>query len=300
MANSNHFAPPKRSGLILHSLLMVVLATAAIWGFISLTRVEMGMQFLISLLATLVSFVPLPLLAYRAYALQQADYVLDRESLAIKWGLRAENIPLSDIEFMRPASDLTIPLRLPRFSLYGSIVGVRRHPDLGTVEFLASDRKRLLLVGTARRVFVISPNDPAGLARNFARATEMGSLTPVQPVSVYPSFVVNEAWTDKSVRFLWLTTIFLNLALFVWASLVIPSMPSVLLGNVENGQAVPSSQLIILPVTSLLLSVMGHAAGLYFYRWEKERPLAFILWFSNLVMSLSFLIAGLFIHQPPM
>ena len=123
----------------------------------------------------------------------------------------------------------------------------------------------------------ISPENPAGLTQTFARATELGSLTPVESKSVYPSFVVTQAWESGVARYLWLTTLFLNLGLFIWASLIIPSTPRVALGPQFVGSAletVPSSQLIIFPVASLLLAVAGWIAGLYFYRWEKERVLA--------------------------
>lgn len=294
--NVGHFPPPKRRGLIIHSVLILVLAVIASAGFFNLTRTNVGPVFLISLLVALASFAPIPFFAYRAYSLLHADYHLDRDSLAIKWGLRVEDIPLTDIEFIRSSDDLTVPLSLPTLRLPGGLLGMRRHPDLGVVEFLASDAKKLLLVATAKRVFIISPQDPTGLAQTFARATEMGSLTPVESKSVYPSFVVTQAWANGVARYFWLTTFFLNLGLFVWASLIIPSTPRVAFSALET---VPSSQLIIFPVVSLLLSMIGWVAGLYFYRWEKERPLAFTVWGSSMLMSLSFLIAVLFIITTP-
>jgi hypothetical protein len=239
---------------------------------------------------------------YRAYSLWRADYHMDRDSLAINWGLRVEDIPLSDIEWMRPADDLTRPLVLPSFRLPGGLLGMRRHPDLGVVEFLASDAKKLLLVATAKRVFVISPEDPSTLTQTFARATELGSLAPVEAKSVYPSFVVTQAWESGLARYLWLTALFLNLGLFIWASLIIPSTPRVALGPQFVGSAletVPSAQLIIFPVASLLLTVLGWVAGLYFYRWDRERILAFIVWGSSTFSSLLFLLAVLFIITTP-
>jgi hypothetical protein len=302
LMNVGHFPPPKRRGLIIHGAIILVLAIIAVIGFINITRADVGPAFLISLLVALAAFAPIPFLVYRAYSLWRADYHLDRDSLAINWGLRVEDIPLSDIEFIRSSDDLTTPLALPSLSIPGGLLGMRRHPDLGVVEFLASDRKKLLLVATAKRVFVISPENPAGLTQTFARATEMGSLSPVESKSVYPSFVVTQAWESGLARYLWLTTLFLNLGLFVWASLIIPSTPRVALGPQFIGSAletVPSSQLIIFPVASLLLSVAGWIAGLYFYRWEKERALAFIVWASSMLMSLLFLLAVLFIITTP-
>jgi len=300
--NVGHFPPPKRRGLILHGVVILVLTALAVAGFITLSRSEVGLTFLISLLVALASFAPIPFFVYRAYSLLHADYHLDRDSLAIKWGLRVEDIPLTDIEFIRSSDDLTTPLPLPSLPIPGGLIGMRRHPDLGVVEFLAADSKKLLLVATAKRVFVISPENPAALTQTFARATEMGSLTPTESKSVYPSFVVTQAWASGVARYLWLTTLFLNLGLFVWTSLVIPTIPRVALGPQFAGSelaTVPSSQLIIFPVASLLLSVAGWVAGLYFYRWEKERPLAFIVWGSSMVMSFFFLIAVLFIVTTP-
>lgn len=300
--NVGHFPPPKRRGLIVHGTILTVLTVVTIVGFVNLSRADVGPQFLIALLVSLLSFAPLPFFAYRAYSLWRADYHMDRDSLAINWGLRVEDIPLTDIEWMRSADDLTRPLALPSLPIPGGLLGMKRHPDVGVVEFLASDVNKLLLVATAKRVFVISPDDPAGLTQTFARATELGSLAPVEAKSVYPSFVVTQAWESGLARYLWLTALFLNLGLFIWASLIIPTTPRVALGPQFIGSAletVPSSQLIIFPIASLLLAMAGWIAGLYFYRWDRERVLAFIVWGSSTFTSLLFLIAVLFIITTP-
>ena len=300
--NVGHFPPPKRRGLVVHGAIILVLTIVAVIAFINLSRADVGPAFLISLLVGLFTFAPIPLFVYRAYSLLRADYYMDRESLAINWGLRVENIPLTDIEWIRSINDLTRPLVLPALSLPGGLLGVRRHPDLGVVEFLASDPNKLLLIATAKRIFVISPEDPGSLSQTFARATELGSITPVEARSVYPSFIVTQAWTSGLARYLWLTALFLNLGLFIWASLIIPSTPRVALGPQFVGSAletVPSSQLIVFPLASLLLSVGGWIAGLYFFRWDRERVLAFIVWGSSTLTSLLFLLAVLFIVTTP-
>jgi hypothetical protein len=300
--NAGRFPPPTRKGLILHGLILLILGIIALAGFVNLSSVDVGTEFLVSLLVALAAFAPIPLFAYRAYSLLRADYLMDRDRLSIHWGLRREDIPLTDIEWIRPAEDLTRPLSLPPFRLAGGILGLRRHPDLGTVEFLASDAQKLLLVATAKRVFVLSPDQPALLAQTFARATELGSTSPAEAVSEYPSFIVLQAWESGLARYLWLTALFLNLGLFIWASLIIPSTPRVALGPQFAGSAlesVPSSQLILFPLVSLLLSVSGWIAGLYFFRWERERVLAFLVWGSGTFSSLLFLLAVLFIITTP-
>jgi hypothetical protein len=300
--NIGYFPPPKQRGLTLHLIILVVLFIIATFGFVTLASADVGPSFLISLLISLFSFAPIPFFAYRAYSLWKAEYYIDRDSLAIHWGLRIEDIPLNDIEWIRPADDLSVPLALPAIPLPGGLLGVRRHPDLGAVEFIASDASKLLLVATAKRIFAISPADPAALAQTFARATEMGSLAPVEAKSVYPSFVVSQAWESGLARYLWLSALFLNIGLFIWASLIIPNAPLVALSPQFIGsepEVVPSSQLIIFPVASLLLTIFGWIAGLYFYRWERERVLSFIVWGSSTFSSLLFLLSVLFIITTP-
>lgn len=295
--NIGHFPPPKRLGLLIHGGILIVLALISVTGFYYLSRVEVGPGFVFWLLVALLGFAPIPFFGYRAYSLFRANYILDRDSLALIWGLRVEDIPLNDIEWIRHVNDLTHPLKTPGFSLPGGILGVRRHPDLGVVEYLASESKKILLVATAKRIFAISPNDPTALMQTFARATEMGSLTPAEAKSAYPSFVIGQAWENSLVRFLWLSGLFLNIGLFVWVSSIIPLISRVSLGF--QAESVPSTQLIILPIVSLLLFVLGWLAGLYFYRWDKERALAFVVWASSTLTSLFFLVAVFFVINTP-
>ena len=103
-------------------------------------------------------------------------------------------------------------------------------------------------------------------------------------------------------RFLWLITLFLNIGLLVWVSTLIPTLPQVVLGlSAGRGlvEAVPSTQLILLPLANTFLSVVGWLAGLSFYRWDMQRPLAFVVWGSSALSSLAFLIAVLFIISTP-
>jgi hypothetical protein len=299
---TGHFPPAKQFGLILHVLIIILLAALSIWSFVSLTNALMGPIFVIYLLIGILAFAPIPFLGYRAYALFKADYYIDRDSLAILWGLRVEDIPLTDIEWVRPASDLTNPLSLPRLRLPGAVLGTRRHPDLGAVEFISSSTRNLILIATSKHVFAISPRDPASLVRTFARATELGSLTPTEAKSVYPSFVITQAWESPIARILWMAGLLLNLLLVGWVGFLIPSLSQIPFGFDASGlpnETVPSVQLILLPLLSALMFITGLLAGLYLYRWERERPLAFIIWFSSTLCALLFLLAVLFIVLTP-
>src|SRR5512138_600537 len=212
---TGHFPPARRTGLLFHIVIIAILAAVSIFGFANLYRSQVGPRFVSYLLMALLAFAPVPFFAYRAYALLRADYYIDRDSLAMLWGLRLEDIPLTDIEWVRPASDLTRPLLLPRFRLPGAVLGTRRHPDLGLVEFIASSSRNLILIATSKHIFAISPQNAPGLVQTFARATEMGSLMPTEAKSVYPSFLITEAWESRIARFLWISGLLLNLGLIV-------------------------------------------------------------------------------------
>jgi len=297
-----HFPPAKRAGMTVHVIAIIALATASAWGFWSLTSAQVGPSYVTYLLGSLLAFALIPFLGYRAYALLRADYYIDRDSLAAIWGLRVEDIPLTDIEWVRPATDLTRPLSLPRFRMPGAVLGTRRHPDLGLVEFIAADTKNLILIATSKRVFAISPENPGAMVQTFARAIELGSLSRAEPVSVYPSFIITQAWESSLARFLWLSGLFLNLSLVVWVGTLIPSLSLVPFGfNTlgETDELVASSRLILLPLISGSMYVVGLIAGMYFYRWEANRPLAFIVWIAGTVCAVLFLLAVLFLVTAP-
>jgi hypothetical protein len=299
---TGHFPPDRRLGLFIHAVVIAMLAAVSVFGLVNLSTVKAGPFFVLYLLMSLIAFVPIPFLGYRAYALLRADYYIDRDSLAMLWGLRIEDIPLNDIEWVRPASDLTRPLLLPRLRLPGAILGTRRHPDLGLVEFIASNPRNLILIATSKRIFAISPRNASGLVQTFARATEMGSLTPTEAKSVYPSFLITQAWDSSVARFLWISGILLNLGLIAWVGLLIPSLTQIPFGFNPFGtpnEIVSSTQLILLPLVSGLMFIVGITAGLYFYRWDRQRPLAFIVWGSSTLCTVLFLLAVLFLISTP-
>ncbi|HET6845572.1 MAG TPA: PH domain-containing protein, partial [Anaerolineales bacterium] len=291
------FPPSKRVGLVIHGVVIAVLAIISGWAFWRMSSAPVGLEFVGFILLGIVAFAPLPLLAYHAYALYLAQYTLDRDTLELRWGLRRELIPLADIEWVRPVADLTNPLVPPGLPLPGAVLGLKRHPDLGVVEFLSSQSRAMLLVGTPRRVYAISPARPQQFLDTFARAVELGSLRETDAESLYPSFVFAHAWSSGLVRYLWLATLFLNLGLTAWISLLIPTSTQFALGYQpdRSPDLVPSVQLIIIPLLSSALSSVAWLTGLFMYRRDERQPLALVLWVGAAVSSLLFLLAVLFI-----
>jgi hypothetical protein len=296
------FPPPRQRGQSIHILLIgILIIVDIVLGWLA-SRQPIGLVFTVFILVAILVFIPIPILVYRLYSLLRGNYHLDREKLTIAWGLRVEQIPVSDIEWVRPRKAITGSFALPLFHLPGSVVGKRRHADLGLVEFLASDEKSLLLVATPSQIIAISPEDPAHFLEEIQQAMEMGSLSLTEPSSVYPSFVVVQAWDCLLARYLWLAGLFVNIGLVVWVSLIAPALRQVTLGFEPSGAprlGSPGLTLLLLPVVSAFFYIIGWGTGLMIYRYEERRAMAFILWASGLVSSLLFLIAVLFIVITP-
>jgi hypothetical protein len=298
----NEFPPSRQRGLVIHLVVTIVLGAISLLALWLTFHTQVGLLFTFYLLLFFATAVPTPILTYRAYALTRSNYLLDRNSLRLVWGLRVEDIPVTDVEWVRPVAGLLAPINLPWFRLPGGILGVTRQPDIGRVEFLASEASNLLLVATARQIYAISPEDPTAFTAAFQKTIEMGSLQPTDGHSQYPSFVVVRAWDDLVVRFLWLAGIFLNIGLLVWVGISIPTVQRVPLGFGPSGaplEPVAGVQLILLPFLSLLLFIAGWLAGLFFYRKPEQQVLALAVWASNALTALFFLIAVFFILTAP-
>jgi hypothetical protein len=298
MPSITTFPPPKQRGLVLHTVLVAVFLSLVGWAGFNLYGAALDAAFAGFVLLLLTCLVVLPVLAYRLYALIRAEYSLDRDNLRLVWGMRVEDIPISDVEWVRPATQLPTPLGLPWLRLWGGLLGTARHPDLGPVEFMASETDGLLLVATARQVFAISPADPAAFVLAFQRTMEMGSLAPGQSHSQYPTFVLSNAWQNPFTRITWLLGALVNIALFVWVSITLPGLPQVSLGFDALGaplDPVPGAQLILLPLLSAVLFAGGWLAGLFFYRRADLHLLANLLWLSGTLSSALFLIAVFFL-----
>jgi hypothetical protein len=291
------FSPARRTGLPLHVTAVLLLAGgggSAIW---LATQQQVGANFVLLILLALVVLAPLPLVAYRGYALLTARYSIERDGLRLRWGLRAEDIPLPEIEWVRPASDLAFDLPQPRLSWPGAVLGSLNVKDFGPVEYLASS-KDVLLVATRQRVYAISPADPAGFVRAFQNATEMGSLTPIDSFSSRPVVFLHHVWDDRIVRWLVISGLLLAGLVFVMVSLLIPTRSTVSLGFTASGQPVepvPAVQLLLLPILGAMTFVINLIGGVYFYRSEERRPVAYILFASTILTSILLLAAVVFI-----
>jgi len=131
------FPPERQRGLALQTSLLLALSAITAIAIWRASISAIGLTLAIYIILAALAFFPIPFLAYWLYALTRANYRLDRDQLVLSWGLRLEQIPISDIEWVRPASAMGRSLPLPLLALPGSVLGIRRHAELGTIEFLA-------------------------------------------------------------------------------------------------------------------------------------------------------------------
>lgn len=276
---------------------MLLLLIGAAWGIWQAAHASVGPVFLLYLLPALVALPVLPLLGYRLYTLHNSQYLLERDQLLFRWGLRTEMIPMSEVLWVRPRSDLP-ELRLPPFHWPGALLGYRRLPNGAQVEFLASRPRNLLVVATTQGLFAISPADVNAFLRAYQRLTELGSLTPVEGESVYPTFLLARLWQARPARYLIGMAALLSLALLVWVSLAVPNYALLPLGFNPDGSPrtpIPAIRLTLLPVLNTIFFIINTVLGLFFFRRRESRLLSYLLWITSLVVSAFFLTAVFFI-----
>jgi hypothetical protein len=292
------FRPDRRMGLIFHIAGSLLFALASLFGLWQASQASIGLMFMLYLLPVLAAVIIVPILAYRVYALQTAVYILEREGIRVRWGLRSEDIPMDDVLWVHPADELSAPLPLPVLRWPGSVLGKRHLAGGGEVEFLAGNLRDMLYIATPGGGIAISPAAPDRFLETFQRFTEMGSLSPLPARSVYPAFLLARVWSSRLARVLLLTCILLGLALLVWVSLSIQGHSEMHLGfqpDGSPGDLVPAVRLMLLPILNSFFFLVALFLGMLFFRREDSRPMAYILWMVSVLTSLLFLLAVYFI-----
>lgn len=294
------FEPPRRAGLIFQGGLAIVLGAFGLWNLWQMAEAALGPDFVRHLLLAMLALAPFPLLVYRFRALQRSYYVLERDGIRLRWGFRVVDIPIDRVLWVHPREDLLSSLPLPWLRWPGAILGValRPLPGAGRVEFLASTLHGLMLIGTEERVYAVSPADPGHFLNTYLRLIELGSLSPIPARSERPVFLLAQLWQRRPVRYLFLSSMLLSLGLFLWVILVIPTLPGVTLGApaVSTGEdLLPAAALLLFPFLNVTFLVLDWVVGLFFYRTEERRPLAYMLWGSSVITASLFLLTLLII-----
>ncbi|MDX1435286.1 MAG: PH domain-containing protein [Anaerolineales bacterium] len=292
MADALFYPPPRRRGRNILALLLPIPVLIAAFALIQAIQLPPGGAASIFLIVSIAVSALIPWLGYRLYALSRAGYTLEREGMHIQWGLRLEDIPMTDILWVRAAAELEYRLARPFLSLPGAVLGSRSHPELGTVEFMASETGNLVLVATPRRVYAISPDDDYGFLESFQELVEMGSFSAIQAQSLHPASMLRRVWADPFARALAGVSLLLGLGLIVWTASLISSAAEISVGFAGPDTPRPPTSavgLVLLPVASTTFSLIDWAVGAVYYRQEETRPLAYMLWIAGVITPALFL-----------
>lgn len=294
----HEFRPNRRNGGLIAGGSIIFFIGLLVYATINIMNGSVNLSLSINLIVLFVSAVMSFLMAVRFYGLLTAKYTFDRDHLLIDWGLRKEKIPISDIEWVRAYNDAETRAPLPFVRLPGQILGHIYDHQWGSIDYFASEMKTLILVGTSKRIFGISPKDPNGFVNAFNRNVEMGSLDRSGGRSEYASVVLVEVLRSDLNRFVIFLNLFLNIGMMVWVTYLAPKLASISLGFTPDRtplEPVSGAQIILLPILSWIFSLIGFFIGLVLYRSADKKILAKMLWVSNIVMTILLLIALLFL-----
>jgi hypothetical protein len=285
------FYPPRKVGILFQGGLTLLLLASGAFFFYRATQDPSGVNFLLDMLIALVLFVPLPVLGYRLYALVNAVYILRREGLMIRWGLRREDIPLSSIEWMRPADEVGFRLPMPWLRWPGAILGRRTVSELGLVEFIGSDVKHLILVATPGKVFALSPENTKAFMATFRQVNELGSLVLIDAQSVYPKVFIGRVWQDRLSRALIIGSFLVGVILLTVVAIAVPGLD--VIEWVEPGTTAPGERLLLLPILNGLIWLFNLGAGTFLYRrGGDQRIAAYLLWGTSVLTGVLLLVGS--------
>lgn len=283
--------PDIRPGFALHfGLILINTAISGYLLFLALSSQVRGV-FILYLVASIITYLPAPFLFYQAFALARAKYTISRNGIAIQWGLRTEDIPIDEIDWIRLPRDFVNPIAPPPFRLAGAVLASTSDRDLGTIEYISSRTQGLVLIATRSIVFVISPGNPHAFIEDFHRSAELGSFSPIQKRSSQPQLILAQLARDKVARPLLLASLTISLLMLIAVSFIIPTRSSVPLGLEAlgaNRESSPSERLLLLPLLSLFVFFIDLAFGSYLYRKKGFKNAAYIVFFSSLFLPLSF------------
>ncbi len=300
MEDTYVFTPPLRTGMLAHAAGIAGFVVLGGWGLWHIAHVQISPEFIFFFTPVALALFFIPLLGYRMYAMKNASYILDRDSIRLNWGFRQEIIAMNEVNWIQQVSPGKDKIPLPLLRFPGAILGHKHLANDKTLEFFATQTDPLFLIDTPKTTFAISPGNPEAFTNAYRALIELGSLEPPRQQSVLPAFLFARIWQKRPARYLILVSFVLGLALFVWAAFAITTRSRISLGFRSTGglrSPIPAIRLMLLPLLNGFTFFINFLAGAFFFREEKNRFFAYLLWGSSAVTALLYLIAmGLILH----
>lgn len=284
--------PPRGLGVAIGVILAVVLAAAdVLFGLILLgTPVNF-----ITPLWVLLIVVSLPLLGfvgYRSFSLLNASYRFTQNALVIVWGPVKQIIPMADISGLILGSDLPGDLAPHGLWWPGCLVGRGHTKTVGDLMYYATTPQAgQIIVVTGQGGIVISPENIDDFVNLFEEEGRKGITEEVPYLQNRPEFYNWAVWRDRPAALLVAAGLVLPFLLLVAITIQFPALPAAIplhydgLGQVDRSG--PPSGLLILPAIGALAWLVNGLLGVLLYAArQNERPAAYLLWSSSLVVQL--------------
>jgi len=278
------FHPRRLAGLLLGLLFLAITAGAAALGVAQLGNIGFSPLLAVWIALPVLGMPAALVVAYRLFGLLTASYQVDRDGFRVRWGLAVEQVPLADVAEIRVPDPQTASLR-PGSGIWwpGCIVGRRAVGDLGLVEFFASTGAAgMLLLRLEDRWLAISPGDRDGFHQAYVDMMRMGSLERIPAIRLRPDFLFNRLWSDRWARALVSVGLGLSLLLLGYLAYRASALSTLVpFGFDPYGEPegfVSPTQLLLLPMLAGLCWLIDFVLGLWLYRRDDQRPLAYGLW----------------------
>lgn len=292
------FRPVWIEGLALNLLFFLVCVVLMGFSFVFFSAQQLGPLFFISFLFALMLFLPIGFFGYRLYALLSASYELTRNSLHLRWGLRSETIPLTDISWIKTPAELNLDVPWPFLPTPGAYIGKVTICDGDEVEFMASSLKTMIFIGTPTTIYGISPRLPSLFMTAYERMLQLGILTEAERRTVQPADWFVSSFKNRVARISAMVSILLIALLSFWLGFRLNRVSTVQFGWTAAGtlrSPMPVANVLILPTLSGLAWAMNFILGVRLYRSDRLRKTAEIVWGASIPICVLFLIAGLFV-----
>lgn len=285
------FKPPKRRGILLGSVILLSMLGLGGYGLVRLTRAEISPMLLLWVLLPLITLPLAFMVGYRLYGLVTGQYHLTRDGLAVQWGLAREGIPHSQVAGIELLQGEGTGIK-PRGGFWwpGCVVGSRDLPGGERLEFFATTTlpsAAVLVKVNQQADLVLSPADPQAFLQAFIEATRLGTLEEIERVHQRPNFLLTLVWQDPWARGLILAgilVVFFMMGYLLWQASGIPTQ--VPLGFDPYGQPEvygPAGRLLLLVLSGALIWLLNSVLGVWFYRSQGNRALAYVLWGTTLI-----------------
>jgi hypothetical protein len=279
---------PTRSGFIFLGIGLIFIGLAYILTYLLLQQDEPPLAFIL-LVGLLVTLGIIGLMLYGALVVFKLGYHIDRNGLAIRWGLGQQLIPFQSIKAIIPGKDVAPSAEFRAANIAGLHFGRAELPEYGLLKFRATaPLTESLLVVTPNQAYVISPDQPQAFLKAWQVRQNLGptqqwseSIRRCWPFNT-PLILDSLAWRLLG------TAAFFCFSLVGYISLNYPELPALLpihfdsLGQVDR--IADKRVLFTLPLVGAIVWGVNLILGSLFYHQEKVA--AYLLWGSTIVVQL--------------